>query len=62
MGWDRHTSGSPDLQKIHFGGGPEVDAQILADYGEWIDKVAANQLEHWKQTEDGRLAYITLCD
>ena len=41
-GWDRHTSTSSEINKKHFSGGPEVDAQILADYGEWIDKVAAD--------------------
>ena len=24
--------------------------------------MSADQLEHWKQTADGRLAYIILCD
>ena len=62
MGWDRHTSASPEIFKIHFASSPEIDAQILADFGEWIEKVADDQLEHWKETEDGRLAYLTLCD
>ena len=48
--------------KKHYAGSAEIDAEILANYGEWIDKVAADELEHWKQTTDGRLAYITLCD
>ena len=48
--------------KRHFASSKEIDLQILTDYGEWIDKVSTDQLEHWKQTTDGRLAYITLCD
>jgi uncharacterized protein (DUF924 family) len=62
VGWDRHRPTSPETPKKHFASNPEIDAQILADYGEWIEKVADDQLEHWKETPDGRLAYITLCD
>jgi hypothetical protein len=36
------------LAKKHFGSTKEIDAEILADYGHWIDKVAADELEHWK--------------
>ena len=62
VGWDRHTSSSPEMFKKHFASSKEIDDEILADYGPWIDKVAADELEHWKQTTDGRLAYMTLCD
>ena len=48
VGWDRHTSSSPEMFKRHFASSKEIDAQILADYGEWIDKVANDELEHWK--------------
>ena len=62
VAWDRHTSPNPENFKWLFDSSPEFDSEILADYGEWIDKVSADQLEHWKQTTDGRLAYMTLCD
>jgi uncharacterized protein (DUF924 family) len=54
-----------DLQvrgRLWFGGGPEVDAQIQAEFGALVERARAGELMDWAKTPRGRLALIILID
>jgi tRNA(Ile)-lysidine synthetase-like protein len=39
-----------------------IDRVILQDYSKYVDKLLRNELEHWKRTRYGRLAYLIVAD
>lgn len=45
-----------------FGGGPEFDAKLVAQFGETHASVAAGEAWRWRATSEGRLAEIVVLD
>lgn len=45
-----------------FGGGPEFDAKLTAQFRETHDAVAAGEAWRWRETSEGRLAEIIVLD
>lgn len=41
---------------------PELDADIRARFGALLDRATAGSLDGWRETADGALALILLCD
>jgi uncharacterized protein (DUF924 family) len=45
-----------------FGGGPDYDEAIRARFAETVERAAAGELDAWKDSPEGRLAWIILLD
>jgi uncharacterized protein (DUF924 family) len=57
LGWP-----SDDRGKLWWGGGPELDAQIAAQYGPLVKDAVAGGLLQWEMPETSRLALVILLD
>ncbi|TVY86276.1 hypothetical protein LAWI1_G008872 [Lachnellula willkommii] len=51
-----------DLTKKWFNGGPQVDSEIRANFGDLVEKARAEQLTSWAEQPQGALALIILLD
>ena len=51
-----------DKQRLWFGGGPELDAEIRDRFGPLVEAALAHQLGDWSNTPRGNLARIVLID
>lgn len=51
-----------DMDRNWFGGGAAFDATVNEHFGSTLQAAAAGQLEHWKETVDGRLALVIVLD
>ena len=49
-------------QKLWFGGGPEIDAEIKAQFGALVEQARAGKLDGWGTTPRGALAWLILVD
>jgi len=49
-------------QKLWFGGGPDVDAEIRGTFGDLVEQARAGKLEAWSATPRGALAWLILVD
>ncbi len=49
-------------QKLWFGGGPEVDAEIRTQFGALVEQARAGELARWAETARGALAWLILVD
>lgn len=47
---------------LWFGGSPELDTEIRTRFGPWITRAGLGELEDWKQSPRGRLAWTLLLD
>jgi uncharacterized protein (DUF924 family)/glutathione S-transferase len=52
---------TPDLMKIWFMGGEEVDAKCR-EFEPWMEKAKNGDLDHWTKEPTARLALVLLCD
>ena len=62
---DAPAATAPDLQnrfRRWFMGGPSLDAEIVARFGEAIDAAVEGGLREWEGSPDGTLALIVLLD
>jgi uncharacterized protein (DUF924 family) len=50
------------LRKIWFGGGPQVDDEIRAQFGALHVRACAGELDHWQQSPLGTLALLIVLD
>ena len=41
---------------------PEVDQYMTENFGQLFEDLENNKFEHWKNDQNGRLAYVLLCD
>ena len=64
--WLSNSRDSPDRASARRGwwyrGGPEVDEEIRARFGELMPRVLAGELSGWRETPDGALAMVLLLD
>ena len=64
--WLSDSRDSPDRASARRGwwyrGGPEVDEEIRARFGELMPRVLAGELSGWRETPDGALAMVLLLD
>ena len=60
--WDRHSTTSKAALRRQWTKDEKVDTFLADNYEELLDEVAEEELEHWKNDMQGRLAYILLCD
>lgn len=51
-----------NLTKKWLVGGPEVDAEIKAQFGDLVHKARASELKSWAEQPDGALALLLLLD
>jgi len=49
-------------QALWFGGGPKIDEEISQRFGAAVAQAGAGQLEGWKGTPEGRVAWTILLD
>jgi uncharacterized protein (DUF924 family) len=49
-------------QKFWWDSPPELDAEISRRFGALLDKAIAGELDAWRESPDGALALILLCD
>jgi uncharacterized protein (DUF924 family) len=50
------------LRDFWFNGTPALDAEIRARFGGLLDRAVAGRLDGWRETAEGALALILLCD
>ena len=64
--WLSDSRDSPDRASARRGwwyrGGPEVDEEIRARFGELVLRALAGELSGWRETPDGALALVLLLD
>ncbi len=58
----RNAAERAEKQKLWFGGGPEIDAEIAAQFGTLVEQARAGKLESWGTTPRGALAWLILVD
>jgi uncharacterized protein (DUF924 family) len=54
--------GHGKLRDIWWAGPPEFDAEIREHFSPAFERAIAGGLDHWRQSPDGALALILLCD
>jgi uncharacterized protein (DUF924 family) len=50
------------MMKRWFGGGPQVDKEIILMFKQDLVNLGHSKLRHWMGGKDGILATIILCD
>lgn len=45
-----------------FNGGEAVDERLREDFGPWIEAAVEGQLDHWRESGEGRMALVILLD
>jgi uncharacterized protein (DUF924 family) len=51
-----------DYRKKRFSGGPGFDLELRQRFAALVDAALEGQLEAWRNSSRGRLAYVLLCD
>lgn len=57
-----HVGKDHPKNKLWWGKDPAIDAEIRERFGPALAAARAGELEHWKQTPEGTLAFIIVCD
>lgn len=54
--------GHGQMRDLWWQGTPELDGEIRMRFGRLLDRAVAGELDAWRETPDGALALIILCD